>query len=173
MPEQTAALRERIAQANQRLKDLYPQLLTLTQQSAEPLLREWQGPQTNSPLHDAYTSVEMLYLLDKSDPRHDQLNERILGDQSVLYWTATVEPQSLFDEEEQSWWINHNWLDHPHPWMTEQCWLAHDLLESNDGRYPMEGLASLLRVRDVHVNVHAVRSYVFDMEQGRFVGPVE
>lgn len=172
-PEQAAALRERIALANQRLKDLYPQLLALTRQSAVPLLEEWRSPQADVPLHDARTNVELSYMLDESDPGYDEEGDNILADQSVLYWTAAVEPQSLFDEEEQSYWINDNWLDYPHRWMTHQCWLAHDLLEHNDGQNPLGGLAALLRVRHVHVDVHAVRSYVFDLQQGRFVGPAQ
>lgn len=62
-PEQAAALRERIGLANQRLKDLYPQLLALTQQSAAPLLQEWLAPQADVPLHGARTNVELSYVV--------------------------------------------------------------------------------------------------------------
>ena len=168
-PERAAALRERIALANQRLKDLYPQLVALARQSATPLHQESLAPQPDRPLHDARLDVALSYDLDEADPCYDDNEDNILAEQKVLSWGTGGHAHLLFDDMEQHPWINDNWLDHRHPWMTDQCWLAHDLLEHNYGQNPLGGLAALLRVRYVHVDVHAVRSYRVDLQQGRFV----
>jgi hypothetical protein len=53
--------------------------------------------------------------------------------------------------------------------MDRQGWLTHDVLEHNYGHNPRLGLPALLRTGHIYVDVHAVRSYVFDLQTGQFV----
>lgn len=53
--------------------------------------------------------------------------------------------------------------------MPHQCWLTHDLLEHNHGHNPHMGLLALLRTGLIYLDVHGVRSYVFDVRTGQFV----
>lgn len=168
-PEQVTALRARIAQANQHLMALYPQLVALAQHAAKPLYQEWEAPQGATPLQDGCMHVELSYCLDEADPTYDDNADNILTEQEVLFWATGKHSSALFTSEEHAMRINDNWLDHRHTWMTHQCWLTHDVLEHNYGQSPLGGLAALLRVKDVYIDVHSVRSYTFDLQTGRFV----
>jgi hypothetical protein len=168
-PEQEAQLRTRIAQADQSLKSLYPQLLALCQQAALPVQQEWQTPLPQQPLHDGRVHVALDYTLDEADAQFDEDQDNTLARQKVLSWFTGLNSAWLFDPEDEAMRINDNWLDYKHPWMSQQCWLSHDVLEHNYGQNPRMGVAALLRTGRIYVDVHSVRSYVFDLQQGRFV----
>lgn len=57
--------------------------------------------------------------------------------------------------------------------MAHQCWLTHDVLEYSHGHNPSMGLPALLRTGLIYVDVHSVRSYVFDVRTGQFVAEVK
>jgi hypothetical protein len=168
-PEQEAQLRARIAQADQSLKSLYPQLLALCQQAAMPVQQEWQTPLPQQPLHEGRVHVALDYTLDATDAQFDEDQDNTLARQEVLSWVTGLNSAWLFDPKDEAMRINDNWLDYKHPWMSQQCWLSHDVLEHNYGQNPRMGLAALLRTGCIYVDVHSVRSYVFDMQQERFV----
>jgi len=165
-PAQEAELRERIAQLDRNLMGLYPQLLALSEQAAAPLKREWNAPQVERPMHEASIRVELEYTLDASDPYYDENDDNTLAVQELLSWCSGIE---MHDAESKNMRIHDNWLDSPHPWMAHQCWLTHDVLEHNYGHNPRLGLPALLRTGHIYVDVHAVRSYVFDLQTGQFV----
>lgn len=167
-PEQEAQLRARIAQADQSLKTLYPQLLALCQKAAMPVQQEWQSPLPQQPLHAGRVHVELDYTLDTADAQFDEDHDNTLARQEVLSWCAGLNSAWLFDREDQVMRINDNWLDYKHPWMSRQCWLSHDLLEHNYGQNPRMGVAALLRTGRIYVDVHSVRSYAYDVRKGVF-----
>lgn len=168
-PAHEAQLRQRIAHANQSLQTLYPQLLALCQQVAARLQQEWQSPSPQNPLHDGHVHVELHYELDGADVQYVDDQDNLLTKQVVLDWSTGPQGCSDFDPEAQSDRIHDNWLDHPHPWMDQQCWLAHDLLEHSYGSNPRMGVAALSRTGRVYVDVHSVRSYEYDLCNAVFV----
>lgn len=170
-PDQAGQIRQRMAQADQSLKALYPQLLALCQQAAKPLQQEWQSPRPTQPLHDARAHVELCYSLAESDPQFDPDQDNILATQDVLSWATGPDADAHFSLEEQAMRIHDNWLDYKHPFMSHQCWLTHDLLEHDYGQNPRMTVSALLRTEQVHVDVHTTRSYVYDMRTGEFLQP--
>lgn len=168
-PEQARGLREKLARTNSHLQALYPQLLTLARQSATSVQQVWQAPQADVPLMDVYGHVTLNYILNEADPRYDERMNNSMAEYELLSWSAAHGDGDLFDEKSHSFYIENDWLDYSHRWMTQQCLLAHDVLEHNHGEHPLSGLTALLRVQEVRVDVHTVHSYVFDLQQGRFV----
>lgn len=162
-------MRQRIAQADQSLKNLYPQLLDLCQQAVTPLQQESQSPRPGQPLHHGRVHVELDYTLDEADPQYDDDQDNTLARQEVLNWYTGLQHADWMDPQDQAMRTHDNWLDHPHRWMDRQCWLTHDLLEHNYGQNPRMGMDALLRRGRIHVDVHSVRSYVYDLGQGAFV----
>lgn len=157
-----------LAQADQSLKALYPQLLALCQQAAMPLQQEWQSPLPTQPLHDGQAHVALCYTLDESDPQFDPDQDNILATQEVLHWVTGPNAEANLGLEEQAMHIHDNWLDYKHPFMSHQCWLTHDLLEHDYGQNPRMSVSTLLRTGQVHVEVHTTRSYVYDLRKGVF-----
>ena len=162
-------VRARLAQANQNLSALYQYLQTLCRQSAASLVQEIQQPVEGSafPLQDAEVRVELDYLLDESNPLFDEKSNNILARQEPMLCSVTsrgVKINTRPDDPQHD-----NWLDYNHPWMKHQGWLTHDVLEHNDGKNPRFGVAALLHTDTVWVEVHAVRSYAYDLHAGRFV----
>ena len=172
-PEQEVQLRTRIAQADQSLKSLYPQLLALCQQVAIPVQQEWQTPLPQQPLHDGRVHVVLDYTLDATDAQFDEDQDNTLARQEVLSWVTGLNSAWLFDPKDEAMRINDNWLDYKHPWMSQQCWLSHDVLEHNYGQNPRMGVAALLRTGRIYVDVHSVRSYVYNVTSGVFEAPQE
>jgi len=168
-PAREAELRKRIAQLDRHLMGLYLQLVSLCEQAATPLQQEWQAPQAGRPLHRAHVEVELEYTLAGTDPCYDDNDDNTLAVQELLSWSAGFGGVEVPNAESVHMQIHDNWLDYPHPWMAHQCWLTHDVLEHNHGHHPRMGLPALLRTGRIHVDVHAVRSYVFDLQTGQFV----
>ena len=169
-PAQEAELRERIAQLAKTMMGLYPQLLALSEQVEAPLQQKWHAPQAGRPLNEASTRVELEYILDASDPYYDEKDDNTLAVQELLFWCSGIE---MLDAESQKMRIHDNWVDSLHHWMAHQCWLTHDVLEHNHGQNPRMGLPALLRTGLIYVDIHSVRSYLFDVRTGQFVAEVK
>lgn len=167
---QEALLRQRIAHIDRNLQSLFPQLLALCQQAATSQ-QEWNTPLPAQPLHYARTHVALDYTLDEADAQFDDQQDNTLARQEAVFWTTGMEHADPFNAQAMSMRIHDNWLDCPHRWMSHQCWLTHDVLEHNYGQNPRMGLAALLRTGRIHVDVHTVRSYVYDLNRGEFVQP--
>lgn len=113
--------------------------------------------------------VELDYTLDEADPQYDEDQDNTLARQEVLNWYTGLQHADWMDPQDQAMRTHDNWLDHPHCWMDRQCWLTHDLLKHNYGQNPRMGVAAMLRTGYISVDVHAVRSYVYDLRQGVFL----
>jgi hypothetical protein len=170
-PQKETEVRARLAQADQNLNALYQHLQALCRQNAASLVQEIQQPIEGSafPLHDAEVHVELDYLLDESNPLFDDQSNNILARQEPIFCSVTARGAKICTRPDDP--EHDNWLDHKHPWMVHQGWLTHDVLEHNDGKNPRFGVAALLHTDTVWVEVHAVRSYAYDLRAGQFVVP--
>ena len=92
---------------------------------------------------------------------------QVLAHQEALF--CWVSKQQVCDNAMEEDLEKENWLDYPHRWMDWQCWLTHDVLEHNYGQNPRFGVAALLHTGTIWVEVNTVRSYVFDLNAGRFI----
>jgi hypothetical protein len=170
-PEEAAALRARLAQADLNLSALYQHLLQLGKRCGEPMVQELSGQASGfpPPLWDAEVFVSLDYMLDDEHPLFDEMSNNTLAQQEPIDWRVTadgVRAHEMDDDPQID-----NWLDYPHRWMDRQGWLTHDVLEHNDGHHPRFGVAALLHTSHVWVEVKTVRSYVYDLQAGRFVSP--
>jgi hypothetical protein len=168
-PEEAAALRARLAQADLNLSALYQHLLQLGKRCGEPMVQELSGHASDfsPPLWDAEVFVSLDYMLDDDHPLFDEMSNNILAQQEPIYWRVRADGVGSreMDDDPQI----DNWLDYPHRWMDRQGWLTHDVLEHNYGHHPRFGVAALLHTSHVWVEVKTVRSYVYDLHAGRFI----
>jgi hypothetical protein len=170
-PEDAAAFRARLAQADLNLSALYQHLLQLGKRCGEPMGQEISGHASGfpPPLWDAEVCVSLDYMLDDDHPLFDEMSNNSLAQQEPIYWRVTADGIRAHERDDDP--QIDNWLDYPHRWMDRQGWLTHDVLEHNDGHHPRFGVAALLHTSHVWVEVKTVRSYVYDLHAGRFVSP--
>lgn len=168
-PEDKAALRTRLAQADLNLSALYQHLLQLGKQCGQPLVQEVSGSASGfpPPMWDAEVSVSLDYMLDDDHPLYDEMSNNILARQEPIHWHVTADGLPAYERDNDP--LLDNWLDYKHPWMDHQGWLTHDVLEHNDGHHPRFGVTALLHTGSIWVEVNTVRSYVFDLNAGRFI----
>lgn len=169
--DQTTAVREHLAKLDLNLSALYQQLQPMCRQTVESLMEAAQAGDTSPqpPLWDAEVRADLNYMIDETHPQYDERSNNILANQEAICWSVSAQCRRSDirpDDIEED-----NWLDYPHPWMTRQGWLTHDLLEHDYGKHPRFGLAALLHTQSIWVEVHTVRSYVYDLQAGRFVAP--
>ncbi|WP_233254962.1 hypothetical protein [Limnohabitans sp. T6-5] len=168
-PEDTAALRTQLAQADLNLSTLYQHLLQLGKQCGQPLVQELSGHASGfpPPMWDAEVRVSLDYMLNDDHPLYDDRSNNHLARQEPINWHVNAEgvkSREMDDDPQQD-----NWLDYKHAWMSRQGWLTHDVLEHNYGHHPHFGVAALLHTGFIWVEVNTVRSYVFDLNSGRFI----
>jgi hypothetical protein len=166
--DQANAVRERLVQIDLNLSALYRHLQPMCRQTLASLGQEGD---TDSlpPLWDAEVRVDLDYMMDETHPQYNEHSNNILASQEAIVSSLNAQGKLgdiLRNDTEQD-----NWLDYPHPWMSRQGWLTHDLLEHDYGKHPHFGVATLLHTQSVWVEVHTVRSYVYDLQTGCFVAP--
>ncbi|WP_089956159.1 hypothetical protein [Limnohabitans sp. 2KL-3] len=121
------------------------------------------------PLWGAEVEVRLDHMLDESKALHDEMSNKLLASQEAM--GGRVGPEGLNMQVMDDDPAVHNWLDEKNPWMDRQGWLTHDLLAHNRGHHPRFGVAALLQTNTVWVEVHTVRSYVFDLRAGALISP--
>ncbi len=163
-------MHEQFAQIDLNLHTLYRELQSLCRQSATPLVQEaQQAGATSRPLWDAEVSADLDYVIDESNPLYDEESDNILATRQAIFCAIHNDGRhddSVFDADEVT-----NWLDYQHPWMTHQSWLTHDLLEHSYGKVPPPSVEALLNTTEVWVEIRTVRTYVYDIQAGRFIAP--
>jgi hypothetical protein len=169
--EQATAVRERLAKLDFNLSALYQQLQPMCRKTVESLVEAAQTGDSSPkpPLWDAEVRADLNYMIDETHPQYDEHSNNILATQEAIYWSVNAQSRRSDirpDDIEED-----NWLDYPHPWMTRQGWLTHDLLEHDYGKHPRFGVAALLHTQSILVEVRTVRSYVYDLQTGGFVAP--
>lgn len=165
---QVETVRDDLAQKNDSLTKCRYALSALVLK--EKALIQTLTPDPKLATSSVSVQTKLTYVLDPSDPEYCEDEDNVLATrQGPSAYHCKMKGWRQFDKISKRN-RDDSWLDRPSDWMSEQTWLAHDLIDhSYHSDQPAVGISGLLRVSTLWVEMTTTREFCFDLKTGEFI----